>query len=273
MTPWQTTEFGPIVGGSWSCAAVSRITSSRRLFMLTNLKDISGHKLAATDGEIGSVKDFYFDDQSWVVRYLVADTGSWLTGRLVLLSPHAVGRFDESAKVLPVGLTKKKIEDSPSIETHKPVSRQYEVEYYRHYGWPTYWDGGGMWGISGFPVPMPLSPEQLQADRQAHRRDDHHLRSVNAVTGYAIQATDGEIGTVSSFMVDDKSWALGGMVVETGKWYAGKEILILTDRIAHISYEQSKVFVNLTQLEIKETEESATVAPGGEEPVARHFSR
>lgn len=241
--------------------------------MLTNLKDISGHKLAATDGEIGSVKDFYFDDQRWVIRYLVADTGSWLTGRLVLLSPHAVGRFDETTKTLPVALTKKKIEASPSIETHKPVSRQYEVEYYRHYGWPTYWDGGGMWGISGFPVPVPLSPEQVQTDRQAHRRDDRHLRSMSEVTGYAIQATDGEIGTVRSFMVDDKSWALGEMVVEAGKWYAGKEILIPTSKIDHISYEESKVFVNLTQQEIKDTEENATVAAGGDEPVARHFSR
>lgn len=239
--------------------------------MLHNLKDLSGHKLAATDGEIGSVKDFYFDDQRWVVRYLVADTGSWLTGRLVLLSPHAVGPWAEGTKVLPVDLTKKKIEGSPPIETHKPVSRQYEIEYFRHYGWPTYWDGGGMGGISGIPVPP--SPAQEQADREAHRRDDPHLRSVNAVVGYAIQATDGEMGKVRSFMVDDQNWTLRAMVVETGPWYAGKEILIPTGQIDRISYEESKVFVNLTQQEIKATEEKAAATPGGEQPAARHFSR
>lgn len=235
--------------------------------MLQNLKEFYGAKLAAADGDIGKIKDFYFDDESWVVRYLVADTGSWLTGRLVLLSPHALGRFDQVAKVLPVDLTRKQIEDSPSIETEKPVSRQYEVDYYRHYGWPAYWYGGGMWGIGGLPVvPMPPLKEAVDASMRERHEDDPHLRSAKAVTGYDLQATDGSVGAVTSFMVDDKSWSVGQLVVEAGHWYSGKEILIPPARITRISYEESKVYVDLTLADLKATGENEVVAVGGSNP-------
>ena len=115
--------------------------------MLRSVKQLYGDKLGALDGEIGHVKDFYFDDQSWAVRYLVADTGSWLSGRKVLISPHALGSFEQAGKVLRVNLTRKQIENSPPIESHKPVSRQYEEDYYRYYGWPYYWQGDGLWGL------------------------------------------------------------------------------------------------------------------------------
>src|SRR5471032_2208548 len=107
--------------------------------MLHSIQQRYGEKLRASDGEIGHVKDFYFDDKNWAVRYLVADTGSWLTGRQVLLSPHAVTGLYQPGKLLLLKYTKKQIEDSPSIESHKPVSRQYEADYYQYYGWPNYW--------------------------------------------------------------------------------------------------------------------------------------
>ena len=223
--------------------------------MLNNTKELYGHKLAASDGDIGHVKDFYFDDKSWVVRYIVADTGSWLTGRLVLLSPHSLGQPDQQTKTLQVGLPKKQIENSPSIESHKPVSRQYELEYYRYYGWPAYWEGSAMWGFGGFPVVVPPLREELEAHLQHHHRNDKHLQSAQAITGYAIQAADGPIGHVTGLMVDDKSWAIRELVVETGHWYAGKEILISPARVDRISYEDSKVFVALTKADIQQTAE------------------
>lgn len=223
--------------------------------MLYKTKELQGHRLNATDGLIGHVKDFYFDDRNWVIRYLVADTGSWMTGRLVLISPYAFGAFDHDEKILSVNLTRKRIENSPSIETHKPVSRQYEVDYYRYYGWPAYWDGGAMWGLGGYPVIVPLAKDELAPHVHHHHRDDKHLQSTNAVTGYEIQALDGPIGTVSGFMVDDRSWAIREVVVETGHWFAGKEILIASVKIDRISYEESKVFVNLTKAEIERTGE------------------
>ena len=228
--------------------------------MLQNIRELYGHKLAALDGDIGHVKDFYFDDTTWAVRYLVADTGSWLTERLVLLTHHALGnhafgRSDANADVLRVDLTRKQIEDSPSIDSHRPVSRQFEAEYYRYYGWPTYWQAGGMLGVAGFPSVTPLLTPETHPHHGHNQRDDIHLRSTKAVTGYHIHATDGPIGSVSSFMVDGKSWAICKLVVETGHWYAGKEILISPSMIDRISYEDSTVFVNLTKADIQQAAE------------------
>jgi uncharacterized protein YrrD len=221
--------------------------------MLQNIKEFYGNKLAASDGEIGHVEDFYFDDKTWAVRYLVANTGTWLSGRQVLLSPHAFGRWDRDMKSLLVNLTRKQIENSPSIETHRPVSRQYEEEYYRYYGWPAYWDGGGMWGIGEYPVVLPPPTKEEIEAHQHRRRDDKHLRSTLAVSGYHIQAVDGAIGRVTGFMVDDKSWAIRELVVEAGHWYSGKEVLISPSKIERIGYDESKVFVNLTMADVQRT--------------------
>jgi hypothetical protein len=229
--------------------------------MLLKTSELYGHKLAASDGQIGQVQDFYFDDKTWVIRYLVADTGSWLTGRLVLISPHAFGKLDQATKTLHVKLHKKQIQDSPSPESHKPVSRQYEVEYYRYYGWPAYWDGGGMWGLGGYPVLIPPSKEEMDGHLH-HHRDDKHLQSTKAVTGYQIQTVDGTIGHVSGLLVDDRSWAVHELVVETGHWYSGKEILIATGKVESISYEDSTVFVNLTKADIQQTAENDVVQAG-----------
>jgi len=230
--------------------------------MLLTLKDLENYEITATDGSIGHVKDFYFDDKTWVVRYLVVDTGSWLPGRLVLLSPHAFGHWDTEEKILHVKLTRKQIELSPPIESHRPVSRQYETDYYRYYGWPAYWDGGALWGLGGYPVVLPPSQGEVAALQTHHHRDDKHLRSTAAVTGYALEAADGMIGHVSGWMVNVKSWAIGDLVVETGHWYAGKEILVSPHAVERISYEDSKVFVSLSQADIRRTAENQVARAG-----------
>ena len=229
--------------------------------MLHNIQELYGNKLAASDGDIDHVEDFYFDDKTWAVRYLVANTGTWLSGRQVLLSPHAFNRWDRDNKSLRVNLTRKQIENSPSIDLHRPVSRQYEEEYYRYYGWPTYWDGGGMWGGGEYPVVLPPTKEEIVA-HQHHHRDDKHLRSTHAVTGYHIQAADGAIGHVTGFMVDDKSWGIRELVVETGHWYSGKEILISPSKIERVGYDESKVFVNLSKADIQHTMENDVARAG-----------
>lgn len=228
--------------------------------MLQNTKELHGARIAALDGDVGHVKDFYFDDKTWVIRYLVADTGTWLSGRLVLLSALAFAEFDRLAETLHFKLHRKQIEASPAIDSQRPVSRQYEVEYYQHYGWPVYWDGGALWGIGGSPVVMTPSRDQMEA--RLHHRDDKHLRSAKAVIGYAIHTTDGEIGHVSGFMFDEETWAIRAMAVETGHWYAGKKILIPTNRIERISYEESSVFVGLTKADIQQTTENQLAGSG-----------
>ena len=223
--------------------------------MLKSVKQTYGDKLEASDGEIGHVKDFYFDDRPWVVRYLVADTGSWISGRLVLISPHSLGRLDQAGKTLRVNLTRKQIEDSPAIESHKPVSRQYEEQYYRYYGWPYYWQGDGLWGLSGFPIlELPSAPpaaEQSAAGGSPTETAEAHLRSTKAVIGYRLEASDGTIGHVCDFMMDDQSWAIGQLVIKTGHRFSGKEVEIPTTTVERISWDDSTVFVNLTKAAVE----------------------
>ena len=219
--------------------------------MLQSLKQLFGNKLGASDGEFGQVKDFYFDDHNWAVRYVVADTGSWLPGRQVLLSPHAFAGVHHDGKILCANLTRKQIEDSPSIETHKPVSRQYEEQYHRYYGWPFYWEGDGLWGgMRGFPVlelpPKFASVEPPAATGPKAARSDAQLRSAQAVNGYHLQATDGITGHVSDFLMDVKSWAIAELVIKVGHRFNGKEVRIPTGKVTNISYDASKVFVNMT---------------------------
>jgi sporulation protein YlmC with PRC-barrel domain len=218
--------------------------------MVQSIKQLYGNKLGASDGDIGHVKDFYFDDQSWAVRYLVADTGSWLPGRQVLLSPHSLDRFDQAAKVLRVNLTREQIESSPAIEKHEPVSRRYEEEYYKHYGWPYYWQGDALWGMSGFPIleqaTTPLPVEQALVTANYGEGDDAHLRSTKAVKGYHLQASDGIIGHVCDFMMDPQSWAIRELVIKIGHRFSGKEVEIPVSKVDRISYDESTVYVNLT---------------------------
>ena len=174
---------------------------------------------------------------------MVADTGLWLGGRSVLLSPHAFGRFDEiDGKALVVNLTRAQIENSPPIDQHKPVSRQYEIDYYRYYGWPGYWAGGEMWGMGAYPV-LTSPPVDLEALQEQHRHDDKHLRSAKEITGYQVHAADGPIGELGELAVDDRNWAIHALVVATGHWFSGKEMEISTKEVTRVSYEDSKIFI------------------------------
>lgn len=211
--------------------------------MLHSIQQRYGEKLRATDGEIGDVRDFYFDDKDWTVRYLVADTGRWLTGRLVLISPHALGHLYPGGKVLLVNLTRDQIEKSPPIDEHKPVSRRHEEEFHRHYGYPYYAETWPLWGLAGYPVIVPPPPV---ADGPRERADAH-LRSARFVKGYKVEATDGVIGEVADFMIDGRTWAIPQIVVECGPWYSDKAITISTDKVTRISYDQSTVYVDWTK--------------------------
>ncbi len=242
--------------------------------MLQSIKQLYGNKHGASDGDLGHVKDFYFDDQNWAVRYVVAETGSWLLGRQVLLSPHAFGGSPPAGKVMLVKLTRKQIEDSPAVETHKPVSRQYEEEYHRYYGWPYYWEGDGLWGgTRGFPI-LELPPnfppvEPPAATGPKSERADVHLRSTQAVSGYHLQATDGICGHVADFLMDDKSWAINQLVIKTGHRFTGKEVQILVSQVERISYQESTLFVKLTKDAVEKSPEYRLVPNGAAVP-AQH---
>lgn len=219
--------------------------------MVQSIKQLYGHHLGGTDGDIGTVKDFYFDDQRWVVRYVIVDTGSWLSGRQVLITPHAFATLEHTGKRLLVNLTKRQIEDCPLIETHKPVSRQIEAAVYRYYGLPIYWQGGGIWGMGSAPMSDPAAA-QVQGDAaveidRTKAVDDPHLRSAQEVNGYRIQANDGEIGHISDFLMDGQSWAIRHLVIKTGGWFSGREVQIPVESVEQVKYAQEAVSVNLSR--------------------------
>ena len=219
--------------------------------MSRSYKQIYGHQLTALDGEIGSVKSFYFDAYDWSVRYLVAETGSWLTSRQVLLSPHALRNTHSTGNVLTVNLTRKQIEDSPVLEWHKPVSRQYEEAYNRYYGWPCYWQQDGALSPSSFSKTKqparraPHPPAKLIEPH--HESFDEHLWNAQSVNGYHIKAQDGLVGQIADFILDDSHWAIGHLVVTTGPHLAGHAVRIPVSHVDRISYEESTVFVNFAR--------------------------
>ena len=230
--------------------------------MLRSLDDMHDYSIDASDGTVGVVKDLYFEDDSWVVRYLVVHTGGWFGGRTVLISPIGLGKPDWTARLLPVALTKEQVRNSPAIDTDKPVSRQQEREYFGYYGYPYYWGGLGMWGGGYYPGYLQPGFIEDQADtayrltrEQRARRDgdDPHLRSCKAVRGYRIAATDGEIGHVKNMLVDEKSWAIRYLVVDTSHWWNGHQVLIEPRRIREVSWDAQEITVDLTREAVKES--------------------
>lgn len=241
--------------------------------MLIKTKEIKGYNLNAIDGEIGSVKEFYFDDKFWTVRYMVANTGTWLTGRQVLISPYFIKSIDYDSKLINVDLTKQQIEDSPSINDERPVSRQYEEDYHRHYGAPNYWTGPSMWGAHQYIM---RDRTQWQTSTQNQEQWDSNLRSTKDVMGHDIQANDGEIGHVEDFIIDDDSWAIRYLVLDTKKWLPGKTILLSPQWIDSISWDESKVYVNLPRQTIKqapEYDEDLVISREYETQLHRHYNR
>jgi uncharacterized protein YrrD len=234
--------------------------------MLRSMKDLEHYALAATDGHIGHVKDVYFDDDAWVIRWLVVDTGSWLSSREVLISPISIHRPDWAERVLPVSLSKDQVKHSPSVDTHKPVSRQHELQYLGYYGYPSYWGDGGMWGAGMYPYALvsdyaPNAETKAERDREVavyarierarHRHDDPHLRSGKAVVGYHLHATDGEVGHVDGLLVDEDTWAIRYLVVNTSNWWIGHQVLVSPQWITEVSWPESRVSVNLTRESIR----------------------
>ncbi|MEO8849141.1 MAG: PRC-barrel domain-containing protein [Casimicrobiaceae bacterium] len=243
--------------------------------MLHNVKELERYSVEAVDGPLGTVTDLYFDDKRWAVRYFVVETGSWLKGRKVLISPNAVQRIEWDDGVMRVSLTQQQLRDSPGIDADKPVSRQNEIDHHLYYGYPNYWEGGNLWGLDAFPVPwVGASPDPMRGSdgrrddavaRERHERLDRklesadwHLRSGNEVIGYEIMASDGPIGGVENFVFDDKDWAIRYMVVDTRKWLPGKHVLVSPEWIDRISWPDREVHVKIARHTVETSPEYDT---------------
>ena len=225
--------------------------------MVRSVTHLKRFTIFATDGAIGAVDDIFFDDERWAVRYVVVDTGKWLPGRRVLVTPLQITHVRWGEQEMRVSITRNQVANSPEVDTHKPVSRQYEAGYFDYYGYPYYWGQAGLWGAH--PTPMLPSPEQMarmhaQANderRRAVAQGDAHLRSAEAVNGHRIHATDGELGHVDDLLIDDLSWAVRYLVVDTSNWWFGKKVLISPEWIRDISWPERTVTVTVTRQSLK----------------------
>lgn len=248
--------------------------------MLQKLAALRSLAIRATDGEIGAVKDSYFDDQRWVLRYIVVDTARWLPGRQVLISPFSVSGIDWERQLLDLSVVREQVKSSPSIDFDKPVSRQHETAFLDYYGYPYYWGGSMMWGISASPAvvrPPPAAVEGLvEQQRERKQQSDPHLRSEKQVAGYHIEADDGMIGHVEDFLFDPRTWALRYFIVDTRNWLPGRHVLLGTDWIDEVSWDKRVVRVPLSRDAIRNSPEwrgGAMLTEDEERSLHAHYGR
>ncbi|MEO8546250.1 MAG: PRC-barrel domain-containing protein, partial [Burkholderiaceae bacterium] len=263
----------------------------RACIMLRNVDDLYGFSLAASDGPIGEVRDCYFDDETWTIRFFLVETGSWLGSRRVLISPIAIHGLNWDAKSLATSLTREQVKGSPDVDTQKPVARQHEVEQFGYYGYPFYWGEGQLWsggprpgmGVAGYasarqPTEGDAEANFVDANLKMHRErgDDPHLRSCREIERYHIHATDGDIGHVESVLLDDEAWAIRYLVVNTSDWWLGHQMLVAPPWITDIGWLDATVSVDLTRQAVKDApiyDANALPNPEQERDLANHYGR
>jgi hypothetical protein len=239
---------------------------------------LKGYSIAARDGGIGTVADLLFDDTRWNVRWVVVDTGTWLTSRKVLLHPSAVTAADHEARELAVALTKQQVEDSPSILRDQPVSQQLENSLYDYYGWDPLW-GGSYFGAGAIAAPFsappyfgfagPKPPERLPGEE-----GDPHLQSLYDVTGYHILANDGEIGHLENALVDDGTWTIRYLIVDTSNWWVGKHVLLSPYAVKGVNLADQQIAVEVRREQVESSppwEPAEVINPDYEKRLHNHY--
>ncbi len=216
--------------------------------MQHSIKSLLGYKIGARDGEIGHVKDFYFEDTSWAIRYLVVETGNWFMEKKKLIAPQALLSPDWKNRIFPVDLSMEQVKNSPDIDTEKPVSRQQEIELYGHYAWQRYGGSGFYAGASNAVMDQPLVVDEkvVVLDPNPEEKNcDLHLQSLHLISGYHIRATDGDIGHLADFTMNDMNWGIEYLVIETHNGIGGKKVLLKVEHIKEIRWEDSVVIVDI----------------------------
>jgi len=218
--------------------------------MLQPLSGFTGYTIHATDGILGKVEEFYFDDVSWAIRYMIVKTGGWLNHRSVLISVVALGKPDWMTQTFPVNLSCEQVRNSPDIDTESPVRRHHEIALHNHYQWPFYWD-------STFPdtygLPTIHRDEEFTGNMAMNGEStgDPHLQSTRFMLGNHIRTTDGDIGHVDDFIVDTESWTLDDLIVATGVWHFGKKVLIPMNLIRSINDVDQLVYLDCSREDIR----------------------
>jgi hypothetical protein len=223
--------------------------------MLRSLLALERYTVTATDGDIGKVVDFLLDDERWVIRYLVVDADRFLERRSVLISPISFGSADWTTRRFNVMLTTAKVNKSPGIETDLPVSRQFEKNLHQYYGYPYYWGSSGLWGMGPYPRLLMTGPVNVPTSEAANGSGDAHLRSANEVHGYHVQGSDRAIGHVDEFLIDDETWAVRYLAIDTRNWWYGRKVLVAPPWASRVSWAERKVYFDRPRQKIKDAPE------------------
>lgn len=250
--------------------------------MLRSWKKLGRLGVDGPDGEVGHVHTMYFDDSRWTIRYFVVDVGGWLTRRQVLIPPHSVSAADWTAGRLHISLTEEQLKNSPDIDLERPVSRQEEARYLNYFNYPLYWGGSGLFpdapGVEPPVVGAELEAARAELERTEEEADarNSHLRSAEEVSGYHIQATDGEVGHVEDFVFDDQGWAIRYLVIDTSNWPGGAPVLVAPSWADEIDWTNSRLRVDLTVAQVKQSPvfaDDVALARSYEEHLHQYYGR
>ncbi len=204
--------------------------------MIPTLDNIRGYRIVTRDGEIGKVHDFFIDDSRWHLRYIVVETGSWMSRRRVLLSLAELGATRSELSEFHVHLTCEQVSGAPGIDTDKPVSRQQKFLMNVHYGWPNYWSLDGLILSEAIPT-LTNRPTRIEGD--------HHQRSFREISSYAIKHGENRLGKVEDFVIDDADWSLTNLVLTGGGWLDSRRIAIPASNFEEASWLKRAIFVDL----------------------------
>jgi len=230
-----------MIGGECPCVGYNSESSA----VLGSVKRLTGYKIAGDDGDIGRIRDFYFDDDTWTVRYVVADTGKWIPDRGVVISPDKIGQPDHNRQALPVTLSRKRIEQGPIIPQGLPISRSDESKLSKHFGWISYWPNAKEKPPSAVPIPV------KSGNGNGCETDGFQLRSAHGMIGYALEARDGQVGSVADLLMETADWGVCYIVVDVQNWMEGEQLLLAPHWLNSVCWKTGQCRVGASRCQVE----------------------
>jgi hypothetical protein len=247
--------------------------------MLRSLRDLLRYDVDASDGACGTVRDFYFDDAAWCVRYLVIDTHKWLPGETILLSPACIRELHADSHRIAFELSRHDIEQRPHVPVELPIPREDEKRLSDYYQWPVYWSAspgrppmpaatgqagiqptGPMTGATAGGLP-PTGPRPRPTGASGAGGPAATLRSFATFEGMTVQATDDVIGRLHDLIVDSECWEVRYGVVETGGVLHHRTVLLALGWVQHIDWTGRTLAVDLTAGQVEGSPEFDPAEP------------
>lgn len=257
--------------------------------MLFAVSGLEGCPVKASDGDVGSVKDFLFDDENWKIRWMVVGAGKWLPGRQVLIHPSAIAPLTLPPKPklpmmsqgdtleLTVNLTKHQIEQGPYSGEDELVDKDMEALLYDYYGWDPYWGATHFGGEL-----LPNAEQRMVADEVGREADaatplvdgGPRLHSVAALKGYHVHALDGDIGHVENVLADDENWEIRYLIIATRNWWPGKVVQLAPYAVKDIDWSDRRINMNVSRDQVRSApawDPLALADEAREDELHRHF--